>query len=546
MKNKPQFTLLFLSFLFYSFIDHAQIPSWQWASIGAGSGGDRGYCTTTDNYGNVFVAGQFSDSSISFGSTTLLNYGHEDIFIVKYDASGIVQWANSIGDTVIDVAYGIACDTSGNVFITGNFLSSTLVVGNDTLQSAGLNDLLLVKYDQNGSVVWAHSNGGNGMDYGNKIQSDNNGYLYLTGNFSSPSITFGTTTLFAIGTSKSFTVKYDYDGNTVWAIGTDYQSFDQSKCVTVDDVGNVYTAGIYYYSSVIIGTDTLANQGNSDIYLAKYNSSGSFLWAITAGGFREDEVTGVVADANGNVYLSGHFLSPFISFGTTAINNSAFTGWDLYVAKYNSNGNLIWVYSATDNIFEDVCTGVSLNNSGNICVSGWYQDSLTLGSTTLHSAGGTDMFVAGFDTSGAALWAKSAGGQDDDFTTAIAIHSDAIYVTGFFSSASCMFDTISINDPNTGFDMFLAKLNNTTSSVSESEINSDINLFPNPSNGHLHLTSSIKEKGVIKIYSEIGECIYNAMFKDHEEIDISKFSKGIYFCEMTFGSEITKRKIIVY
>ena len=546
MKNKLKFQLAFSLFLLFNTINFAQTPFWQWSNIGSGNGQDRAYCTTIDKSGNVYVAGQFSDSTITFGFMALTNSGHEDIFIVKFDPAGNYLWATSAGDTGIDIASGIACDTSGNVYVTGNFTSSQMVIGNSTLTNEGMNDLFIAKFDQNGAPLWAQSNGGTGIDFGNEIKSDGNGFIYLTGNFASPSITFGSTTLTAFGTSKSFTVKYDLNGNAVWAKGTDYTSYDQARSIAIDGNGNVFSAGTYYDYSVIIGSDTFPNQGNKDIYLSKYDQSGNFLWAISAGGFNADEVTCVATDAIGNVYITGHFYSPFISFESTVLNNAAFPGWDMYIAKYSSTGNLIWVHSATANTFDDACTGIAIDEWGNILVSGWFNGSFTLGTTTLQSEGGYDLFIANFDTSGNELWAKSAGGVDNDFAMTMTCGAGGIYTGGFFESPACNFDAITINDANSGFDMYLAKLIYPVSSVPESKIESDILFYPNPAHGHIEISSKLSENISVKLFSPMGQCVYQLGVNAGDIVDLKGLAKGIYICELKQQNILVNRKLVVY
>src|SRR5690606_8330373 len=115
-----------------------------------------------------------------------------------------------------DGGYGISTDANGNVLVTGFFGSPSITFGSTTLTNAsstGKDELFIVKYDPNGNVLWAKSAGGINGDWGNSISTDANGNVLLTGYFSSSSITFGSTTLTNAGSYDIFIAKYDSSGN---------------------------------------------------------------------------------------------------------------------------------------------------------------------------------------------------------------------------------------------------------------------------------------------------------------------------------------------
>nr|MBP9789560.1 T9SS type A sorting domain-containing protein [Bacteroidia bacterium] len=208
-------------------------------------------------------------------------------------------------------------------------------------------------------------------------------------------------------------------------------------------------------------------------------------------------------------------------------------------------GNLIWVHSATANTFDDACTGIAIDEWGNILVSGWFNGSFTLGITTLQSEGGYDLFVASFDTAGNALWAKSAGGADDDFAMAMTYEAGGAYTTGFFASPTCNFDAIAISDANAGFDMFVAKLIYLISSVPETESGIDILLFPNPANSHIKISTSLAGKISVKLFSQIGQCVYQSNVDAGDGIDVCGLAKGVYICEIKQNQILVNKKVIV-
>ena len=126
---------------------------------------DYGRSIAVDANGNSYVTGYFYSSTITFGLTTLTNSGvYSDIFVVKYDSSGNVVWAKNTGGTNEDKGYGIAVDAIGNSYVTGWFSSSTITFGSTTLTNSGSDDIFVVKYDSSGNVMRAKSAGGTSND----------------------------------------------------------------------------------------------------------------------------------------------------------------------------------------------------------------------------------------------------------------------------------------------------------------------------------------------------------------------------------------------
>src|ERR1017187_277119 len=185
------------------------------------------------------------------------------------------EWARSSGGISDDEGMSIAVDGSGNRYVTGYFHSSTITFGTTTLTNNGTGtteDMFIVKYDPNGNVLWAKSAGGSGFDWGHGIAVDSSGNSYVTGYLGSSPITFGSIILTNPG---MFIAKYNANGNVVWAksLGDN----DAGNGIAVDDSGNSYVIGSYASSTITFGTTTLTNDsaGLGDIFVVKYDSSGN-------------------------------------------------------------------------------------------------------------------------------------------------------------------------------------------------------------------------------------------------------------------------------
>ncbi len=438
---------------------NAQI--WEWAKSAGMTNYDFGFDISTDASGNAFVTGAFQSSTIIFGSTTLNNTGFSDMFIVKYDPLGTVLWAKSTGGTGHDSGSGISTDASGNVFVTGYFESSSITFGSTTLNNTGFSDMFIVKYDASGIVLWAKSAVGTIGDVGYGICTDTSGNVFVTGYFQSSPITFGSITLNSIGFSYDvFIVKYDASGTVLWAKSAGGTNSDYGYKISTDASGNAFVTGIFASSPITFGSITLSSAGSNDMFIAKYDPSGTVLWAKSAGGGNIDGGSDISTDASGNVFVTGGFQSSPITFGLTTLTNTNVGSDDMFIVKYDPAGNVLWAKNAVGAIHE-YGYGISTDTSGNVFVTGAFQSSpITFGSITLSSAGSNDIFIAKYDPAGAVLWAKSAGGTnaDNGYGTSTDASGNA-FVTGYFWSSSITCGSTTLTNASAGTtDMFIAKL----------------------------------------------------------------------------------------
>jgi len=410
---------------------NAQTPTWQWAkSAGGSTGDDWGNSVASDDSGNVYVTGIFQSATITFGTTTLTNGGSGGLFLVKYDASGNVLWVRSAAGNFGSAGHSVSTDTFGNVLVTGFFGSDNITFGTTTLTNnspTGYWDMFIVKYDASGNALWAKNAGGTSDDGGQSVSTDAAGNVFVIGWFNSATISVGTTTLTNVNTNNTrdiFIVKYDASGNQLWAKRAGGTSIDIPFSASSDASGNVLIIGFFYSPTITFETTTLTNGGGSDIFIVKYSASGNVLWARSAVGTSNDEGVSISTDASDNVFVTGLFLSNAITFGTTTLTNAG--GGDIFIVKYDSSGDVLWAKSAGGNS-ADIGFGVSTDTSGNVLVTGLFGGAtITFGNTTLTntSSGFEDIFLVKYDASGNELWAKSAGGASSDAAYGVSTTQD--------------------------------------------------------------------------------------------------------------------------
>lgn len=275
--------------------------------------------------------------------------------------------------------------------------------------------------------LWYHTHGNTGQNGGLGVTTDGYGNIYTTGYFSG-TVNFATTTLVSAG-NDIFLAKYSPSGNFLWAKKAGGSSQDAGRGICTDATG-IYVAG-EVTGAVNIGGTSLIAQG-LDILLAKYDSTGSVVWAERFGSWYDDAATSVVSDGAGYLYVTGYF-SDVLTIGATTLDAGT-NGTDIFIAKFSaSDGAPVWAKQLGG-------TGYDYGNAihyanGNLYLTGQFQSSMTIGSTTLTSAGSSDVFVAVYDTSDNLIWAKSEGGATTDAGRGISANpSGNVYVSGYYTN----------------------------------------------------------------------------------------------------------------
>jgi hypothetical protein len=457
---------------------HAQ--NWTWAESAGGALPDEGEGCTIDNAGNVYMSGFFFSSSINFNSgNSLSNGGICDGFVVKYNPSGNSVWASKIKGNGEDKATRCAVDLAGNVFTTGYFKSSSIQFGGNNAHnvsnfdnSGNSFDAFIVKYNSSGTPQWFHAIGKTDDDGGNGLTTDSIGNVYVTGWFRAPSITLGSFTLTnqdpAGGTADMFIIKYDSNGNVLWAKSAGSTNDDKGNNCVVDASGNVIVAGYCKGDSIKIGGNYYLNHGGKDVFVAKYTANGTLLAARTLGGTGGEEAFSCSVDLQGNIFVTGNFSSSSVVVDTITISNTG-SNAGAFLIKLNPSLTALWARSASSST-NDEARGCSTDKYGNTVITGVFTGStITFGSTVLSNNGDEDIFLVKYDSQGNIFWAKKIGKSKADGTHDCFMDNNGkIVVAGYYTSSSLTMDNITVNNSYTGIatsDVFIATTCNTEKST---------------------------------------------------------------------------------
>jgi uncharacterized delta-60 repeat protein len=351
-----------------------------WVARYSTRSGAQAKAIALDADSNVYVTG--FDSG---GLATL-----EDYATVKYDTDGNELWVARYDGPgrFEDIAWAIAVDGSGNVYVTGHSFEGDLL---------GYS-FATIKYDAAGNQLWV-ARYGRGRSGAKALAVDKEGNVYVTGQTQ------------GVEPTDYATIKYDTNGNQLW-IATyrgPGRGEDRATALAIDAGGNVYVTG--------------ESRGDSstqiDYATIKYDTNGKELWVARYDGpeNREDEATALAVDDDGNVYVTG---------GSYVFNGPSTLRPEYATVKYDTNGVELWTarYVGADPDHYDYATAGALDRDRNVYVTG--------GSYGGYSTG-TDYATIKYDTNGNELWVARYDGPAHvtDIASSLAIDSEGnVYVTG--------------------------------------------------------------------------------------------------------------------
>jgi hypothetical protein len=578
MKKLFAISLLILSSSFLTL----SAQTWYWGTeMKPGIDPDGGvlgdHAAATDKHGNVFFTGIF-ENNLSYGLSNLSTYStgaSADIYLAKCDSNGNPIWAKQSKrpSGVSDAwSYAVATDSKGNAYVTGCFKDTLSFSSFRLIGPSGYGACpFLVKYDSNGNVIWAKQpicTGGGGASY--SVATDKAGYIYITGWYGG-TLTFGSSTISTIY-SDAFVVKYDSNGNVIWAKTTvplNNSCEAQAYSITTDASCNIYITG-YFGGTENFGTFAV-NCNYVSAFLTKYDSAGNALWAkqsnLIKGVYAASEGFSVAVDGHNDVYITGDFEDT-ISFGIDTLRNGPKT--NAFLTKYNSAGSLLWAeqsYPLDTNYWKGISVACDTLSKGGGYVLIQSNISGYDGPPFKMKFGGTVFFLNSspiyqstaisllpFDSAGTVSCGTiySDGIEEDGDAIVVSPSGTQICITGSLTDTNIFGnDSLTYLSETPYLARWKSCENPEGINLINNALSNSIKLFPNPNNGLFTIERSAgKENALVEVYNMLGEKALTLPLSQTGEgtkIDMSAEPDGVYLYRVLSetGNLVSTGKFII-
>jgi hypothetical protein len=302
----------------------------QWVQQIGSTAREQGIKVHATAAGDVYGTGDFGGNTNFSGSTggqNLTAVSPHDIYLVKYNTNGELQWVSSAGGTGEAVGHGVSVDKDGNAFVTGllPWAGGSVTFGTHTVTNSSGWGMFIAKCSPSGTWMWANKAGESGSEGGSEVRVDRQGNVYVTGGFenstSFTSTTGGPINVNSNGSHDYYLAKYTNQGGLAWVRTGGGTGIDAGVGLEIDNFDNPCVGG-YFNGSATFGsgsnTVVLNSAGSSDMFVAKYDGSGTFQWARRAGGSGLDDIYDMAVKKSGDLLVVGH-LNTSASIGSSNI-----------------------------------------------------------------------------------------------------------------------------------------------------------------------------------------------------------------------------------
>ncbi len=531
-----------------------------WVNFVGSNGNDRAFNITVDENGNSYTSG-YVEGSFEFekgNPNSMVITDLTDAYIVKYDKDGQFVWIKQLKSTGIGGINGLEVDDEGNVYSSGEFNKQVdfgLKEDKQSLSFVGNNDSYVLKLTKDGEVAWAKQFISGSPIRVNDLAVTNTGKVYTTGFFIGQTDFNPGLDKFLLrtkgGNRDAFVTKLDSNGDLLWAkqigsvqtvLGTSI-AIDQNEDVYV--VGN-FTGTLDFYGDNTL-EDELSTRGSSDVFIAKYSKTGTFLWAKQLGGDLQDFTSSVVVDHEGSVIVYANIE------GTAKLGDSVFSPLTrsldkrAIVLKLDANGVLQWSYQVAGNMYESHGKPLSFDLENNIYVGGSFEGTVDFDVSErkhlLTSTGKEDVFVLKIFSNGNFAWVKNLGGgvaSIDNHAHAIRVDKDDnVFAVGDFSGKVDFHleeSTVTKYSADDNGDIFIYKINQEALKLGVNNGNEKVNfsVFPNPTTDLLTV-QNVDNVVALTVLDVSGRII--STVKNTKSIHVDAIKSGMYFLKIELENQ---------
>ena len=506
----------------------------QWATYYGGSDYDGAYSMATDGDNNILISGHTYSTNLPVQNPgggayyQNSNAGNDDAFILKFNQSGVRQWATYYGGSDFDYNTSISSDGNNNILITGTTHSTNFPLmnpgGGAYFQNTNIGlGVFILKFNQSGVRQWATYYGGSGYEDGNAITSDVNNNVLITGRTNStnfPVYNPGGGAYFQntyAGFEDIFILKFNSSGVRQWATYYGGNNEDIGYSIASDNNNNVLITGKTESTNLPMydpgsgayfqGTHGGGGVHFDDIFILKFSSSGIRQWATYYGGNDEDIARSITTDNNNNILITGKTKSsnfPIQNPGGGVYYQNTNAGYeDIFILKFNSGGGRQW---ATYYGGDGPDLGLSINTDGN-------NNILVTGYTISYN-------FPVFDPGGGAYFQSTPGYLSD------------VFILGFTPSGVIGVNTISTSTP----DDYVLYQN-----------------YPNPFNPTTIIKFDIPKSSHVRLIvydilgKEVATLVNEKLSAGSYEVDWlgNEYPGGVYFYKLVSGDFVSVKKMVL-
>ena len=408
---------------------------------------DKRYALNADPTGSVTISGTPTEGEqLTAGTSTLADA--DGIGTISYQwkrdgrpITGSTGWATQAGGSQKDSAYSVSVLGDGSSIVSGRF-NDLATFGDTQLTSSGLSDAFVAKLDSYGNYLWVTQAGGSSYDEAYSVRVLDDGSAIFCGYFTEIA-QFGSIQLTSSGGEDAFVAKLDSTGQILWATQAGGSGDEEVHEVAVLDDGSSIITGSFK-GIATFGNQELVSVGEKDVFVAKLDANGNYVWATRGGGNSNDRGASVSVLDDGSVIVSGYFKGS-AAFGNIQLISNGII--DTFVVKLNAVGDYLWATKAggspasiDDEVYEEAYS-VAVLDDGSAIVTGAFEAEAMFGTTQLTNSGSVDAFIAKIDADGNYLWANKAGGNGVDHTRAVAVLDDGSSIVSGRFTGTAMFGT---------------------------------------------------------------------------------------------------------
>jgi len=531
-----------LLFLLTSFqLINAQSTTWNWTrQLNGPTNEEEIDAVASDAAGNVYISGKFEQSvEIEGVNLPLISAGLPDIMFTKYDIDGNMIWTKQYGSTGNDNVFDADCDSQGNIILSGYF-EGTVTFDTITLSALGGTDMMVLKFNPNGNIIWAKQMGGSSDDGGNEVSVGVNDRIVVgaqsEGVFSAGSFSFPNT-----GSQDAYLISITSDGTVEWVRSVQGAGLARAKSVYIDAVGNSYLGGDFVGPNAIIAPSdsfSLNYVGLRDAYVSSWTPNGELRWYKSWGGNGVELCKGITTNDQLEVYLVGP-LSQSVNFEGQQLTSLGEA--DLFIWKTDSLGNSLWLrqISSVENITGgEVVTGPDGGVIGGISIIGnaYFQ---TNGPDTIIQTGSTEKWPAFMQyNSDGSLNLVSL--PDDCYTGRfgeISRSGSTVYLDIEYNGQVDFSGNIIDTDQLSNRDGAIVSLSLDDPTLSISQIadqSFNIRVYPNPTKGQVSISINKQVSALkLQVFNAIGELVQSKQITGMSEFSHQlPETPGIYFLRL--------------